>query len=226
MSYNAILGIIAVFTVGAVRQFCIFAIVVLVAHWFLAHTFFMAVLSIDIARLELEQLLRHDTSLIPSVPTVPKDGQNLKKPRSKWQNLIVTTQNLLKGRAATNISLLMLLAIAATLYYTTYTASTLPSNPNLIKSVGAASRAKGRPSFDVSSTAGQIWEIMNPAQTPLLHLLSRCLRSLRFTQMGKAPLRSHLIVHGSPCVPSSSCYGSLLSWSFLLQQQQVHSGVC
>lgn len=53
MSYNVILGIIAAFSVGAVRQFCIFAIVVLVAHWFLAHTFFMAVLSIDIARLEV-----------------------------------------------------------------------------------------------------------------------------------------------------------------------------
>jgi hypothetical protein len=53
VSYNVILGIIAVFSVGAVRQFCSFAIVVLVAHWFLAHTFFMAVLSIDIQRLEV-----------------------------------------------------------------------------------------------------------------------------------------------------------------------------
>ena len=56
VSYNSILGVIAVFTVGAVRQFCIFAIVVLVAHWFLAHAFFMAVLSIDIARLEVRPL--------------------------------------------------------------------------------------------------------------------------------------------------------------------------
>lgn len=51
--YNSILGVIAVFSVGAIQQFCIFAIVVLVAHWFLAHTFFMAVLSIDIQRLEV-----------------------------------------------------------------------------------------------------------------------------------------------------------------------------
>jgi hypothetical protein len=52
VSYNSILGVIAVFAAGAIRQFCVFAIVVLVAHWFLAHTFFMAVLSIDIQRLE------------------------------------------------------------------------------------------------------------------------------------------------------------------------------
>jgi hypothetical protein len=53
VSYNAILGIIAAFSTGAIRQFCAFAIVVLVAHWFLVHTFYIAVLSIDIARLEV-----------------------------------------------------------------------------------------------------------------------------------------------------------------------------
>lgn len=53
VSYNAILSIIAITSTGAIRQFCVFAIVVLVAHWFLAHTFFMAVLSIDIQRLEV-----------------------------------------------------------------------------------------------------------------------------------------------------------------------------
>jgi hypothetical protein len=53
VSYNCILGAIAFFSAGAVRQFCTFAVVVLVAHWFLAHTFFLAVLSIDIQRLEV-----------------------------------------------------------------------------------------------------------------------------------------------------------------------------
>jgi len=59
VSYNAILGVIAFFSVGAVRQFCAFAIVVLVAHWFLAHTLFIAVLSIDIARLEVSSVEWH-----------------------------------------------------------------------------------------------------------------------------------------------------------------------
>jgi hypothetical protein len=66
LSYNAILGSIAFFAVGAIRQFCVFAIVVLVAHWFLAHTFFMAVLSIDVQRLEVR--LAH--SLIGDVKPV------------------------------------------------------------------------------------------------------------------------------------------------------------
>jgi hypothetical protein len=55
--YNSILGVLAFFAEGAIRQFCAFAVVVLVAHWFLAHTFFMAVLSIDIQRLEVGYLL-------------------------------------------------------------------------------------------------------------------------------------------------------------------------
>lgn len=52
-AYNSILGVIAGFSDGAIRQFCAFAVVVLVAHWFLAHTFFVTVLSIDLQRLEV-----------------------------------------------------------------------------------------------------------------------------------------------------------------------------
>ena len=52
-TYNSVLGVIAFFSTGAIRQFCAFAIVVLVAHWFLVHTFFVTVLSIDIQRLEV-----------------------------------------------------------------------------------------------------------------------------------------------------------------------------
>jgi hypothetical protein len=53
ITYNAILGVIAVFSQGAIRQFCALALVVLVAHWSLVHTFFVAVLSIDLQRLEV-----------------------------------------------------------------------------------------------------------------------------------------------------------------------------
>lgn len=52
-TYNSILGVIAGLSGGAIRQFCAFAVVVLVAHWFLAHTFFVTVLSIDLQRLEV-----------------------------------------------------------------------------------------------------------------------------------------------------------------------------
>jgi hypothetical protein len=124
VSYNAILGVIAVFSAGAIRQFCVLAIVVLVAHWFLAHTFFMAVLSIDIQRLEvsfldvavsclitvvlrqLDELLRQNSSLVPAVPSL-RNGTSKTQPRSRWRKLVIVAQNFLRGRATKNISLLL-----------------------------------------------------------------------------------------------------------------------
>jgi hypothetical protein len=120
VSYNSILGIIAVFSHGAIRQFCAFAIVVLVAHWFLVHTFFIAVLSIDIQRLEvralhlmasyllisiqLDELLRQNASLTSSPKDTPK---RTLAPKTPWSKLVMNVQNVWRGRASRNLSLLM-----------------------------------------------------------------------------------------------------------------------
>ncbi|KAF5386606.1 hypothetical protein D9615_001934 [Tricholomella constricta] len=169
VSYNIILGIIAVFSVGAIRQFCSFAIVVLVAHWFLAHTFFLAVLSIDIQRLELDELLRHDSStLAPAISQLSKENVS-KKPRSASQKLVFTIQTLLKGRAATNLSLLMLLAITGTLYYTTYT-STLNEGKASLSNEFSRPLAITEPSLTQKPAAWYIWKTLNPTPAPLLHL--------------------------------------------------------
>ncbi|KAG6918022.1 hypothetical protein DXG01_016874 [Tephrocybe rancida] len=169
VSYIAILGIIAVFSVGAIRQFCSFAIVVLVAHWFLAHTFFLAVLSIDLQRLTLDELLRHGTTA-PSIPQIIKE--NHKKPRSAWQKLGFTIQTLLKGRAATNLSLLMLLAITGTLYYTTYTSTSIdePTGSPLFRDHPRPFSKTADASSNKQLSAWYIWKTLNPAQAPLLHL--------------------------------------------------------
>ncbi|KAG6813350.1 hypothetical protein H0H92_011898 [Tricholoma furcatifolium] len=187
VSYNAILGVIAVFSVGAIRQFCSFAIVVLVAHWFLAHTFFLAVLSIDLQRLTLDELLRHGTGA-PSIPQITKENHP-KKPRSAWKKLIFTVQLLLKGRAATNLSLLMvnitsfnryntgvlimveqLLAMMATLYYATYTSTPdeQANTSSLINHHRPLSKTTAGSTKELS--AWYIWKTLNPAQAPLLHL--------------------------------------------------------
>ncbi|KAJ7491215.1 sterol regulatory element binding protein cleavage-activating protein [Mycena latifolia] len=166
VSYNSILGVIAVFAAGAIRQFCVFAIVVLVAHWFLAHTFFMAVLSIDIQRLELNDLLRQNPSLAPAVPQVTKEAIP-KKSRSPWEKLILTTQSLLRGRATKNISLLMLLAITGTLYYTTYPTETRVPIEEVMQP------ALARPKVNISSNlphhlpAWNVWKTLNPNETTL-----------------------------------------------------------
>jgi len=105
LTYNVILGIIAFFARGATRQFCAFAVVVLVAHWFLVHTFFVAVLSIDLQRLELEELLQQNASFTPSVQraappqTARSDGRARKA--------MTALRGLLRGRANKNISLFL-----------------------------------------------------------------------------------------------------------------------
>ncbi|KIL68543.1 hypothetical protein M378DRAFT_158350 [Amanita muscaria Koide BX008] len=171
VTYNTILGLIAAFSGGAVRQFCVFATVVLVAHWFLAHTFFITVLSIDIQRLELEELLQHDPTVVTRAHKKPEAPESL--PSNRWRRLMSSTQALLRGRAVTNISLLMLLAITATLYYMTYFSSlsvhdAQPHNPSSsampwVKSPALAIPAK-------YTTAWNIWRNLNPTQRPLLHL--------------------------------------------------------
>ncbi|KAJ6606392.1 sterol regulatory element binding protein cleavage-activating protein [Mycena vulgaris] len=165
VSYNSILGVIAVFAAGAIRQFCVFAIVVLVAHWFLAHTFFMAVLSIDIQRLELNDLLRQNPSLAPTAPQVTREVIS-KKSRSPWEKLVITTQNLLRGRATKNISLLMLLAITGTLYYTTYPTETRVPIEEVMQ---PAIRTKTNLSSNLPHhpPALNIWKTLNPNETTL-----------------------------------------------------------
>ena len=105
LTYNIILGIIAFFARGATRQFCAFAVVVLVAHWFLVHTFFVAVLSVDLQRLELEELLQQNASFTPSVQpvTLPRTARS----DGRGRKVMTTLQGLLRGRANKNISLFL-----------------------------------------------------------------------------------------------------------------------
>jgi hypothetical protein len=116
VSYNSIIGTIAFVAgnagAGAITQFCVFAIVVLVAHWFLAHTFFLAVLSIDIQRLELDELLRQNASLAPP-PSGVMDGdssaalQGSDASESRWQKFIRAKRGFFRRRVTKDISLVL-----------------------------------------------------------------------------------------------------------------------
>jgi Sterol-sensing domain of SREBP cleavage-activation len=108
LSYNIILGIIAFFASGATRQFCAFAVVVLVAHWFLVHTFFVAVLSIDLQRLELEELLQQNANFTPQIP--PADPVQTAQLDGKGRKLMTALRKLFRGRANKNISLFLVRA--------------------------------------------------------------------------------------------------------------------
>ncbi|KAH8100256.1 sterol regulatory element binding protein cleavage-activating protein [Cristinia sonorae] len=168
ISYNTVLGVIAFFSVGAIRQFCAFAIVVLVAHWFLIHTFFVTVLSIDIQRLELDELLRQGTGLTPTT-AAPGLGVPPKSAKSK----LARTAHVFNGRVLKNLSLFLLLAITAALYFATYPASTAHKHKHEHRLGLHRPKARGsnRPvTQDNVSPAFNMWQVLNPSGHDLVHV--------------------------------------------------------
>ncbi|OCH89079.1 sterol regulatory element binding protein cleavage-activating protein [Obba rivulosa] len=168
VSYNTVLGVIAGFSTGAIRQFCAFSIVVLVAHWFLVHTFFVTVVSIDIQRLELDELLTQNASLAPAVAAQLADRTG--KPTSKWGRFIATSKSVLAGRPARNISLFLLLAITATLYFATYPDSARTTDVPKITLPRPPSHANRLAAPDKTSPAARIWHILNPSDESRVHI--------------------------------------------------------
>ncbi|TRM59897.1 sterol-sensing domain of SREBP cleavage-activation-domain-containing protein [Schizophyllum amplum] len=191
VSYNAILGVIAVFSAGAIRQFCTFAVVVLVAHWFLAHTFFLTVLSIDIQRLELDELLRQNTRLGPAIP---KREKTVGHPDSFMNKTALAFKSLSKGRATKNLSLFMLLGITATLYYATTPTCDLGLSGNPTAS-GALTRSRlNATAFDHSThdaPAKQIWKLLNPTEVAPLHIVAQAPARVTFIPEASRTAEEH-----------------------------------
>ncbi|KAJ1310068.1 hypothetical protein OPQ81_006820 [Rhizoctonia solani] len=186
-TYNGVLGTIAYFSSGAIRQFCVFVIVVLVAHWFLIHTFFLAVLSIDLQRLELSDVLRQGSSSPRSASNAP--GQRRSRTR-------FGIRRVFKTKAARNVSLMLVLAITGGLYYysgPSPSSRTAGSSSNAFEterqtihhltptqSVSTphtapyhiASHATDHSSVSpaLPSTSVIIWRTLNPPNDPLVHI--------------------------------------------------------
>ncbi|KAH9999064.1 sterol-sensing domain of SREBP cleavage-activation-domain-containing protein [Russula vinacea] len=144
LTYNVILGIIAFFARGATRQFCAFAVVVLVAHWFLVHTFFVAVLSIDLQRLELEELLQQNASFTPPIQSMAP-GQ----PDGRYRKLLATTW---------------------TLYFVTSPAARLSDTTTIPTSIPLAQQRKQDILSGAGDPAWHTWQLLNPGEDPLVHL--------------------------------------------------------
>ncbi|CAG7846063.1 SubName: Full=Related to Sterol regulatory element binding protein cleavage-activating protein {ECO:0000313/EMBL:CCA66870.1} [Serendipita indica DSM 11827] len=154
---NAALGIIAVFAPGAIRQFCVFALVVLVAHWFLVHTFFVAVLSIDLQRLEAHRKPRMDGKDLKSGPSSPLDTKHPKEAPGLMHRLLY-------GSAARNGSLILMLVITAVLYQVTSSAVPGTRSTYTRDKVVALRKAGSQ------SPSWKLWLTLNPDDDPLLHL--------------------------------------------------------
>ncbi|KZV70765.1 hypothetical protein PENSPDRAFT_578901 [Peniophora sp. CONT] len=210
LTYNIILGVIAFFSRGVIRHFCAFAVVVLVAHWFLVHTFFVAVLSIDLQRMELEELLQHNTNETISTP-MPSPPV-LKKTKSQHSAYSII-RSVLRGRAATNVSLLLLLAITGTLYIATTPtsgtkeATTLTFDPNVEHSK-LISEMESR-----NSPAYHTWRLLNPNDESNIYLRIQSPTILMFqppaNQTTEAPVDA--LKHSKS---ASAIYVRTITWLF------------
>ncbi|KZO95729.1 hypothetical protein CALVIDRAFT_150205 [Calocera viscosa TUFC12733] len=185
IAYNALLGTIACFTVGAVRQFCVFGIVVLIVHWFMIHTFWITVLSIDAQRLELEELLRQgperlygssNTANGNHAASSVKSGQQLKL--FKLLNPIV---RFMRRHYALNSTLLMFVGLMVGLYLK-YPFASKQSQVRFAITHGIISATPPEPSSMVSHNemvvepqpwidpAERFWNLLNPTNQALVHV--------------------------------------------------------
>ena len=117
-----------------VRDFCIFASILIVVHFWMLITFFLTVLSIDCQRLELDDLLRQISEFpkksgheIEQKDHVHEHGEPMSK-RSRGRSGSATTEHInstwimqarkaWKARTARGGSLIMLLTLLTGLYY-------------------------------------------------------------------------------------------------------------
>ncbi|CAK9781221.1 hypothetical protein CC85DRAFT_331531 [Cutaneotrichosporon oleaginosum] len=111
----AVLGItFLVFHIQPVREFCVFAAVVIVTDWFMLHTFFLTVLSIDAQRLELADVLSSNGGL-SAVEEKKRDEEAARRKASRPARF--QWRSFLKGRKTKGVSLIVILLFIFSLYY-------------------------------------------------------------------------------------------------------------
>ncbi|KAG8882560.1 hypothetical protein FRB98_003601 [Tulasnella sp. 332] len=209
-AYNALFGSMAYFATGAIRQFCIFTVVVLVAHWFLIHTFFLAVLAIDIQRLELADLLQQGPRIDPSAPD---RAGGVKSPIDAAAAEVKSMRQFFRrDRAAKNGSLLVILAITGGLYWASLpTHSTalkdtrLPSNLDIPATLSAYPEARSPHTAQENATRRPLasprdgyqstpssyrtafWRTFNPDDDVLLHIRIQSPSQVTFRKRNSPP---------------------------------------
>ncbi|WWC60282.1 uncharacterized protein I303_102851 [Kwoniella dejecticola CBS 10117] len=155
-----------------VREFCLFAAVVIITDWFMLHTFFLTVLSIDAQRLELADVLASNGG--PPVSPVQQAADTDDQGEGKQSGF--SWRKLLRARTTKSGSLILLLFICGFLYWLTErhrtslntTASLYGYTPTTIPSVTASHDPTPTPFKTTPSDlaalvpAESLWRSLNP----------------------------------------------------------------
>ncbi|TXT09040.1 hypothetical protein VHUM_02514 [Vanrija humicola] len=163
-----------------VREFCVFASVVIVTDWFMLNTFFLTVLSIDAQRLELADVLASNGGL--SSTEAQRREEEAAKRRASRKSTRFSWRTVLRGRTIKSGSLILMLTCVGVLYYYTERGRSISSNaanfygytPTTTMSAAASSRPTSHPgtafNLDKLSASQMLWQAMNPAGLPSVRI--------------------------------------------------------
>ncbi|OCF44969.1 hypothetical protein I317_01251 [Kwoniella heveanensis CBS 569] len=173
----AVLGIVWLcVNLQPIREFCLFAAVVIITDWFMLHTFFLTVLSIDAQRLELADVLASN-GVAPHSPvqpnTKPDEHGEGKQGGFSWRRM-------LRARTTKSGSLILLLMTVGLLYWLTErhriplntTASLYGYTPPLRGSSTPIQPSQPTPFFTTPqdllklTPAESLWRALNPLGWP------------------------------------------------------------
>ncbi|KAK6907323.1 hypothetical protein I203_101315 [Kwoniella mangroviensis CBS 8507] len=155
-----------------VREFCLFAAVVIITDWFMLHTFFLTVLSIDAQRLELADVLASNGG----PPVSPVHQTSYSDDHAEGKQSGFNWRKLLRARTTKSGSLVLLLMTVGLLYWLTErhrtslntTASLYGYTPTSSSSTTTSLLATPTP-FITKSTdlfnlnpAERLWRSLNP----------------------------------------------------------------
>ncbi|KAL1411339.1 hypothetical protein Q8F55_002290 [Vanrija albida] len=181
-----------------VREFCVFASVVIVTDWFMLNTFFLTVLSIDAQRLELADMLASNGGL--SSTEAHRREEEAAKRRASRKSTRFSWRTVLRGRTIKSGSLILMLTCVGVLYYYTERGRSISSNaanfygytPTSTSSAAAGSRPTSHPGTALNlsrlSASQMLWQALNPAGLPSVRINMPPSSILVFPQAGHSML--------------------------------------
>lgn len=153
-----------------VREFCIFAAVVIIADWFMLNTFFLTVLSIDAQRLELADVLASKGGL--SATEAKRREDDAAKRRAGRRAARINWRKILRARVAKSGSLILLLTSVGVIYWFTERGRINPAAalygyvPTMTSSYAVSARpttfATAASSLLSITPSEELWRAINP----------------------------------------------------------------
>ncbi|EIW66542.1 hypothetical protein M231_02275 [Tremella mesenterica] len=176
--------------VQPVREFCVFAAVVVITDWFMLHTFFLTVLSIDAQRLELADILS-------SAPNgAPPQQAAVASEEQDWA--LLSWRSLARARSLKTIALLFLCLCVGLMHSrnhptTSTTASLYGYNPSSISMAPSPIPYNTSPDDLVQlSPAETFWRTINPSGFPFVRIVSPPASLLVLPRFGHSMLPSDI----------------------------------